>query len=375
LYSFFVAEDTALLEKQVADLLLLIGQQAASLRTLRDESHQKSQRLLDLQRAGGKAAVAVDSSHVLRPKMRQSSAVASSKAPSQRQQPLPPVDMEAAQMAAKRLDKLREERDYWRRHFELAEKRAAALAGELEEVKAAASKAAAQQHTATSSSVPLKEIDLNSTDAESLFVKNLLRENVELKQEVARLAASGKKSVTIQEAAKDRDSNSQPVSQQKENRHQQQGNQVPLNNMHQGRPAAYNGGPRLARMPSVAAVRQPSGPQRQPPSTFNQRFPRPRVAAPSGASRPAGPCLPAAVGRPPRIAEPAAAQHHHFHTTDCCASGGGRRNDCACATCTERTTANTAATAAATRGLENQVQRLAQQNACLVNQVPYGSCN
>ncbi len=70
------AERREVLERQVADLLLLTRHQAATVQSLQQESYRKSERILELQRAAGKAAISADSGHVLRPKMRVASEVA-----------------------------------------------------------------------------------------------------------------------------------------------------------------------------------------------------------------------------------------------------------------------------------------------------------
>ena len=347
----FCLDRIAVLEKQVDDLLLLTRHQAATVQALQEESFNKSQRLLELQRAAGKAAISADSGHVLRPKMRlatevaaASKATAASTIPAQK---LHPVD--AMQTAEKRLVQLGEERDYWRRHFTLADRRAAALVQELQEFKSAK---AQQMSTLPASTGPLKEVDLNATDAESLFVRNLLKENVELKQELARLSGGGnKKTVTIQEVAKE--SRSAPAvpaySQQKENR----GNQppaAPLGNSQRSRPTGvpFNGPLRNVRPPPS---RQSAGPRPSAPLAVNNRFIRTAATVPTR-----GHLLPASQFARRGSGGTPGAVTRHFPTTDCW--GGGR--DCACPACSESSRA---------MGLETQIHRLTQQNTCLVSQV------
>jgi hypothetical protein len=348
------AERVALLEKQVSDLLLLTRHQASTLQALQEESFQKSQRILQLQNTTGKAAISADSSHVLRPKMRLASEIAagakSGLAAAAHHQRLHPVD--AMQTAEKRIQQLCEERDFWRRHFSLAEQRADRLDQENKMLRAKES-LIKLPHSAP----PLKQVDLNATDAESLFVRNLLKENIELKQEVARLSGnSGKKTVTIQEAAVVRPASAAAngSAQSKENRFQGVLPPVATRNNSIVAPGR-NGG-----LPVQSNSARPLSAGRPPWATNNaNRFPRPPGGvAPVRGRTPPG--LPAASFRPPPAAGAGGPPPRHAHTTECRGMACCATKECECAACSVRVRA---------QGLQAQLHQLSQQNSCLVGQV------
>jgi hypothetical protein len=265
-------------------------------------------------------------------------------------QRLHPVD--AMQTAEKRIQQLCEERDFWRRHFSLAEQRADRLDQEMKALRAKDSLIKPPP-----SAPPLKEVDLNATDAESLFVRNLLKENIELKQEVARLSGSGdkKKTVTIQEATSAASS-----AQSKENR--VQGVLPPVATRNNSVFPGRSGG--LPVQGNSAGPVRPLSANRPPWATNNaNRFPRPPAgAAPVRGRTPPG--IPAASFRPPSAAG-AGGPARHSHTTECrvgaacCAT-----MECECAACSARLRA---------QGLQAQLHQLSQQNSCLVGQVGWGS--
>jgi hypothetical protein len=352
------AERVALLEKQVSDLLLLTRHQASTLQALQEESFQKSQRILHLQNTTGKAAISSDSSHILRPKMRLASEIAAAGAKSglaaAAHQRLHPVD--AMQTAEKRIQQLCEERDFWRRHFSLAEQRADRLDQETKALRAKESFIKLPP-----SAPPLKQVDLNATDAESLFVRNLLKENIELKQEVARLSgSSGKKTVTIQEATvRPASAAANGSAQSKENRVQGVLPPVTKNN------SVFPG--RIGSLPvqgnSAGPVR-PLSAGRPPWANNANRFPRPPAGGVAPVRGRTPPGIPAASFRPSPAAG-AGGPPRHSHTTECrvgaacCAT-----KECECAACSARVRA---------QGLQAQLHQLAQQNSCLVGQVGWGS--
>ncbi len=267
-----------------------------------------------------------------------------------------PPPLEALQTAEKRILQLSQERDYWRTHFILADKRAASLSQQLRELKTAGEKSAAVLHALPA---PLKAVDLNSTDQESLFVRNLLKENVELKEELTRLSGSGptgvKKSVSIQDVAKD-GSRSAPAgyASQKENLALGRRSSPPIGNAFRGRPTnGHVPAPGHTRPALLPVDRQPSGVW--PPganTNRNNRFPRPGVTQPR-------PRLPPPATRPPSPRPPAPCVARHSHTTDCRAQCCGAR-ECDCATCSDRLRA---------QGLQTELHRLTEQNTCLQSQV------
>ncbi len=334
----------------MSDLLLLTRHQASTLQALQEESFLKSQRILQLQNTTGKAAISSDSSHVLRPKMRLAAEIAAAgaksglaAAPHQR---LHPVD--AMQTAEKRIQQLCDERDFWRRHFSLAEQRADRLDQENKAMRAKESLIKLPP-----SAPPLKAVDLNATDAESLFVRNLLKENIELKQEVARLSgSSGKKTVTIQEAAVVRPASAAAngSAQSKENRVQGVLPPVATKNNSIVAPGR-NGG-----LPTQGNSARPLSATRPPWATNNaNRFPRP----PAGAAPVRGrtPGIPATSFRPP----PAGPPPRHSHTKECRVGAACcAQKECECAACSARVRA---------QGLQAQLHQLSQQNSCLVGQV------
>jgi len=173
------------LEQGLEDLKQLCQHQANTISGLHKESSLKSQKILQLQKLSGRAAVSVETGNVFQPKMLLSSVLSSQRSTTTHsdRQARPPAQavIDTAKMAEKKILQLQEEKDFWRRHFESADLDLKELRSKIEKL-------------------PLKEISINISDnvnkiAEEeeeenggTYVKKLLEENIQLKEKIERLS-------------------------------------------------------------------------------------------------------------------------------------------------------------------------------------------
>ena len=159
-----------ILEKMVEDLKLLTSQQNLTIKELEKESLAKSNKISALINMEGKATLLVNSS---RPTVHLSSHLPSNT--SRYRQPATLKQgglVDTSKMMQKKVEQIADERNFWKRHFQLAE-------GRISDLKNEKNKFQPQLVS------PLQEISINK-EPESLYLKKLLEENLDLKLRLAK---------------------------------------------------------------------------------------------------------------------------------------------------------------------------------------------
>merc|ERR1719470_114643 len=156
----------------VEDLKELSKQQSLTIKQLEEESLSKSNKISSLICTDGKANLCLGSNK--RPTLHLSSHLPSSTSrytqPPMHRQVTGMVDTN--RLMQKKVEQITEERNFWKRHFQLAEGRISDLINERNNFQ--------PQHAP-----PLQEISINK-EPESLYLKKLLEENLDLKSKLSK---------------------------------------------------------------------------------------------------------------------------------------------------------------------------------------------
>ena len=151
----------------------LTHQQNLTIKQLEEESLAKSNKICSLTSPEGKASLSLSSRASLHLSSHLASRYTQLPAPVPRQGV---GQVDTNRMIKKKVEQITEEREFWKRHFRIAE-------GRISEMREKNNSFKPQDFT------PLQEISLNR-EPESLYLKKLLEENLELKLKLAKQGKS-----------------------------------------------------------------------------------------------------------------------------------------------------------------------------------------
>lgn len=164
------------LEKNVENLKMLNSQQSLAIKKLEMDSLEKSKKIIHLQNVSGKASITTASDKILRPKMHLSSHIASARYTGPtvtKPRSQNPQTLDLLKLAENKIQQLLLDKDFLKKRISIAETQICKMQKHSEIV----------DHEKVE---PLKEMGSNNAP-ESLYLKSLLKENLELKHKLAKL--------------------------------------------------------------------------------------------------------------------------------------------------------------------------------------------